>query len=233
MKTRIALWLTAALLTAVFLSLGRWQLSRGEQKQQMLDSVASTLQVKSAQSLAVAAKSAEGYTWASGHGRFLPAPVLLLDSQRRGDRVGVLVFGVFQPDGARPLLVELGWLPLPGDRQLPDIQLPSEALTVTGLLMPPPSTGIALGPAYLQSGPGQWLLTRVDLAALADALRLPLEPRILRLDPALALGYARDLDVLPNTIPPERHRGYALQWFALALLTFITALFLGFRRRKS
>ena len=54
-----------------------------------------------------------------------------------------------------------------------------------------------------------WLLTRVDIAALAAGLRLPLAPRVLRLDPALPLGYARDLDVLPNTLPPERHRGYA------------------------
>jgi surfeit locus 1 family protein len=63
-------------------------------------------------------------------------------------------------------------------------------------------------------------------------LKTSLAPRVLRLDPALAIGYARDLDVLPNTLPPERHRGYALQWFGLALLTFLFALYLGFRRRN-
>jgi surfeit locus 1 family protein len=47
----------------------------------------------------------------------------------------------------------------------------------------------------------------------------------------LPIGFARDLEVLPNTLPPERHRGYALQWFGLALATLLTALFLAFRPR--
>jgi cytochrome oxidase assembly protein ShyY1 len=54
----------------------------------------------------------------------------------------------------------------------------------------------------------------------------------LRLDPALPLGYQRDLDVLPNTLPPERHRGYAVQWFGLAVASLVTALVLTLRRKK-
>jgi cytochrome oxidase assembly protein ShyY1 len=50
------------------------------------------------------------------------------------------------------------------------------------------------------------------------------------LDPAIPLGYARDLDVLPNTLPPERHLGYAVQWFGLALAVLVTALVLTFRK---
>src|SRR3546814_3794695 len=46
------------------------------------------------------------------------------------------------------------------------------------------------------------------------------------------LGYARDLDVLPNTLPPERHLGYAVQWFALALAVLAIAALLTFRKRK-
>ena len=56
--------------------------------------------------------------------------------------------------------------------------------------------------------------------------------RVLRLDPTLPLGYARDLDVLPNTLPPEKHLGYAVQWFALALAVLATALLLTFRKAK-
>jgi cytochrome oxidase assembly protein ShyY1 len=74
------------------------------------------------------------------------------------------------------------------------------------------------------------LLTRVEPAALAAQLKLPaLDPRLLRLDPALPLGYARDLELLPNTLPPERHRGYALQWFGLAFATFAAAAFMSLR----
>jgi cytochrome oxidase assembly protein ShyY1 len=232
-KTRIALWLAAALLIAGFVSLGSWQLHRAVQKQQMLDSVAAALRLKSARPLAAAAEHPLAYDWASGEGSFRPSPVLLLDNQRRGDAVGVHVFGVFQPDAGQALLVDLGWLPLPGDRRLPDVRLPEGPLSIAGLLTPPPAAGVALGPAYVPSDPTRWLMTRVDLEALATGLHVSLAPRTLRLDPGLPLGYARDLDVLPNTLPPERHRGYALQWFGLALLTFLFALYLSFRRRPA
>ncbi|HJS34801.1 MAG TPA: SURF1 family cytochrome oxidase biogenesis protein, partial [Pseudoxanthomonas sp.] len=68
---------------------------------------------------------------------------------------------------------------------------------------------------------------------LAQALKLPaLAPRLLKLDPDLPLGYARDLDVLPNTLPPERHIGYAVQWFGLAGAVLVTALLLTWRSRR-
>ena len=68
---------------------------------------------------------------------------------------------------------------------------------------------------------------------LSAALDMPtLAPRVLKLDPALPLGYTRDLDILPNTLPPERHLGYAVQWFGLALAVFITALLLTLRTRR-
>ncbi len=208
--------------------------------------VSATLSRKQALSLAAAADvDATSYTWVSGRGRFLDVPALLLDNQRRGDAVGVTVFGVFKPEQGRALLVDLGWLPVPGNRQLPATSLPAGEQMLVGLLAPPPSTGLALGPAFViadeqgravaQGGKDQgrpWLLTRVDLAALAAGLNIPLAPRVLRLDPTLPIGYARDLDVLPNTVPPERHRGYALQWFGLALATVVITLILGFRRTR-
>jgi cytochrome oxidase assembly protein ShyY1 len=232
-KTRLLLSLAALALIAAFLALGRWQLQRGAEKQQMLDAVATVLRDKSPRPLASVAAAAQGYDWVVGRGRFLPRPVLLLDNQRRGDAVGVRVFGLFRPEAGAALLVDLGWLPLPGDRRLPEPRLPAGEQALAGLLAPPPAPGIALGPAYVVAGPDRWLLTRIDIEALAAGLRLPLAPRVLRLDPALPLGYARDLDVLPNTLPPERHRGYAVQWFGLALATLIIALYLGFRRRPA
>lgn len=246
MKTRVALLLLALAMIVGFISLGRWQLQRAQEKEQMLESLAEALGSKTIagntdlrgkpgakpkpQAL-VAAEEADGYTWASGHGRFRAAPVLLLDNQRRGDHVGVHVFAIFRPERGRDLLVDLGWLPVPGNRQLPEVKLPAGEQSLAGLLTPPPSSGIALGPAYVVTDQRRWLLTRIDLPALSTGLRLGLAPRLLRLDPALPLGYARDLDVLPNTLPPERHRGYAVQWFGLALVTAILALFFGFRRR--
>ena len=35
----------------------------------------------------------------------------------------------------------------------------------------------------------------------------------------------------PNTLTPERHLGYAVQWFGLALTVFVIAVVLTVRRR--
>ena len=77
-----------------------------------------------------------------------------------------------------------------------------------------------------------WLLMRVDIPAIQAETGVSLSPRVLRLDPASPLGYARDLELLPNTLPPDKHRGYALQWFGLALAVLVTALVLTFRQPR-
>jgi cytochrome oxidase assembly protein ShyY1 len=229
---RRAAWLLALVLVAGFVSLGRWQLQRAHTKQHMLDGVAHALHDRRPVPLADAARAdhAADYAWAEGRGRFADAPVLLLDNQRRGDAVGVRVFAPFLPDAGGLVLVDLGWLPLPGDRRMPEPAIPAGNQAVRGLLAPPPSTGLALGADHVVLDPRRWLLTRVDTTALAATLGPSLAPRVLRLDPALPIGFARDLEVLPNTLTPERHRGYAVQWFGLALATLATALFLAFRR---
>ena len=75
-------------------------------------------------------------------------------------------------------------------------------------------------------------MTRVDEKAIFDATRFAPTERVVRLDPELKLGWQRDLDVLPNTLPPERHLGYAVQWWALSLAVFITALVLSIRKPR-
>ena len=130
------------------------------------------------------------------------------------------------------MLVELGWLPLPGDRTLPHVDDFAATLQVSGLLAPPPSAGLAAAVVSPQPD-GTLLATSLDHAMLASVLKLPtLAPRVLRLDPALKVGYLRDLHILPNTLPPERHLGYAVQWFGLALAVLITVLVLTLRKRK-
>ena len=91
----------------------------------------------------------------------------------------------------------------------------------------------------------QTVTTSADVASTRDLDFGSLMPRTLRelglndehaglmiLDPALPLGYTRDLELLPNTLPPERHLGYAVQWFGLALAVLLTAAVLSWRSRK-
>ncbi|GGK15555.1 SURF1-like protein [Luteimonas terricola] len=229
-------WTLALAVIAGFIALGNWQLDRQHEKQSMLDAVAATIAARAPLALGAAADAdrGRGYDWAAGGGHFAEVPAVLLDNQQRGGRAGVRVYRVFVPEsGSQPLLVELGWLPLPGDRTLPDVARPAGHREVAGLLVPPPSHGI--GPAGMAvQDDGTLLAVGLDPAALAAPLHQPgLAPRVLKLDPEAGFGYPRDLDVLPNTLPPERHFGYAVQWFALALAVLATALVLTFRRPRT
>ncbi len=228
-------WGLALLTMTGFCSLGVWQLDRAKQKEAMLAEANAVLAAPVPLALAAASDPARAgsYDWAQGKGRFTSAPAVLLDNQGFQGRPGIRVLRVFQPDAvAMPLLVDLGWLPLPGDRRLPVIDSWPDTQFVAGLLAPPPSAGLASAVAVPQAD-GNLLVTSLDRAVLGAALKLPaLAPRLLRLDPALRIGYARDLEILPNTLAPERHLGYAVQWFGLALAVFITALVLTLRKRR-
>ena len=228
-------WTLAVLAIGLFASLGTWQSRRAVEKQAMLDAADRVLVDRRAVPLAAAADAqrARDYDWSVGTGRFDARGALLLDNQQREGRVGVRAYRIFVPEAGVPLLVDLGWLPLAGDRALPRVEQPAGEHELRGLLVPPPSSGIAVGPALSATGDG-WLMTRVDMDAIAaeTGLSVALAPRVLRLDPALPLGYERDLELLPNTLPPDKHRGYAVQWFALALAVLATALVLTFRKPR-
>lgn len=226
-------WLLALAVIAGFARLGVWQSQRAVEKQAMLDEAAQVLTSRKSAGLDAAAdpQAQERYQWARGTGEFAPGPQWLLDNQQRDGRVGVQAYRIFVPDRGLPLLVDLGWLPLPGDRAMPSVERPDGHITVEGLLAPPPSGGIALG-AGMAEQPEGWLMLRLDIPAISAAVGTPLAARVLRLDPASPLGYERDLALLPNTLPPAKHRGYALQWFGLALAVLATALILTFRKPR-
>lgn len=224
-------WLLALAVAAAFSALGAWQLQRMHEKQALLAQVPPDR--SEAMTLAQAMRAPQTLHWVHDRLEFLPATVLL-DNQLREGRAGLKVYQAARVD-AGAVLVDLGWLPLPADRQLPRIAPLQGRIEVQGLWAPPPSSGIALGPALADTPqPRLWLATRLDLPAIAANLGLPadaLPPHVLRLDPASPLGYTRDLDLLPNTLPPSRHLGYAVQWFAMALAVLVIAGVLHRRRR--
>lgn len=234
-RARLALgWALAIAAMLAFAALGRWQLSRMHEKQAMLDRVHAVLATRAPLALEAAADPARArdYDWAAGDGRFADAPPVLLDNQSRDERPGVRAYRLFQPERGPALLVELGWLPLPGDRRMPGVPALPGRQRIAGLLLPPPSHGLAAAVAEAQAD-GTIVATSLDAAGLARLLgRRTLPARQLRLDPAIRIGYPRDLDVMPNTLPPQRHLGYAVQWFALSAAVLATALVLTLRRRR-
>lgn len=238
---RILLLLFSLACIAGFVRLGIWQLERADYKESLLAHSRQVLEERRADLLAAAtdaaapAGEAEAYEWAAGAGHFLPQPVIRLDNQVRNGIPGIRIYRVFQPDGARrAILVELGWRPLPSRQEIPAEPAAPDLVQVRGMLSPPPVAGLHVGGAPVQRQPdGSLMLVWLDPEKVAAALKLKngLSPRVLRLDPSIRVGYKRDLAVLSGTLPPEQHRGYAVQWFGMAIALLVTTLLVA--RRKS
>ncbi|AOD16262.1 SURF1 family protein [Xanthomonas fragariae] len=230
--TMVLGWCLALLVSAGFAALGQWQLQRMHSKQALLERAAHVRETPL--TLMQAFAMPHELAWVSGRVRFLPQQVLL-DNQLHEGRAGVRVYQLAAPEGmSGTLLVELGWLPLPANRQLPTITPMQGTQTIQGLLGAPTSAGLAIGPALAAvDAPQIWLATRLDTTALRSTLgRRDISSQVLRLDPALPVGYVRDLEMLPNTLPPARHLGYAVQWFGLATAVLVTATLLTWRARR-
>jgi len=230
-------WTALALaFTAAFAALGTWQLGRAHEKEQALSAYA---QAQTAEPVALAELVREGAAEPSGlprrvrvGGRYDDSITLLLDNQVLDGKAGVDVLTAFVPeDGGRAVLVDRGWLPLAPDRHTPPVGAAGPLhLSVTGLMRAPPAQGVHLGNAEFVRGATPPMLAYLDLDALERQTGTRLLRAVLQLAPDELHGYTRRWQALPNTMPPERHRGYAVQWFALALLVPLTTWVLAWRR---
>ncbi len=231
MKIKLVLLLLAIAMECLLLRLGFWQLARGNEKQVQIEALQKVLREKKSIDLATASAQSRAYQWARGNIRFQTDTQLLLDNQRRGDKVGVVIYQLGISDSGQAFLIDLGWLPVTGVRQFPNPAPIHGVYTLEGLLLPPPSPGFAIGTALSEMDSNRLLLTRLELTNIATRLKQTLAARVLRPDPIINIGFKRDLDVLQNTLPPEKHQAYALQWFGLAVAWLLLCVFVG-RRKK-
>lgn len=179
--TAVLGWCLAVLVSAGFVALGQWQLQRMHDKQALLERAAQVRQTPLA--LVQALATPHALAWVSGQVRFLPQQVLL-DNQLHAGRAGVRIYQLAAPQGSPvTLLVDLGWLPLPANRQLPRITPLQGTHMLQGLLGAPPSAGLAMGPALSAAdAPQTWLATRLETIALRSALgRRDISSQVLRL----------------------------------------------------
>jgi len=224
---------TIAVLAAC-VSLGWWQIGRAREKQAMIDSFARGT-ASSVVLEGVTVDELPRYQHVTIRGRYEPARQVLLDNMPSSTgRPGYRVLTPLRRNGAaKLLLVDRGWVPLgPSRERLPIIDVGTGPRTVGGRLDQLPVPGLRLGPAQAP-GTGSWprVLNFPRAADLEAALGEPVESRILLLDASNPDGYQRVWRPALG-FPPERHLGYAMQWFALALAALVIFIALGLRRAE-
>lgn len=204
---------------SVLIGLGLWQLDRAEQKRARADTYADRM---SAAPIALEAwldAGLEDVRWrrVSVHGRF-GEQVLVLDNRVLDGRLGVEVLSPFELESGRTVLVNRGWVPTSAQRSVaPVVDTPRTPLTITGHAGPVPVTGLKLN-AQADSfdilAPAMARVQNIDLDAISSRYDLTLLPYVVYLNEDSPAGFVRRWKTPGDG--SEKHRAYAVQWFAMA-----------------
>jgi surfeit locus 1 family protein len=223
--------LPATLFTAFFLplllALGTWQVNRAGQKQALFDDFAA-----GGAAVALAADSGgldelRRYTPVAASGRYLGERQFLLDNMVEDGQAGYRVLTPMLLADGLAVLVDRGWVPRDFTTDVaPAIAVGPAARTVTGKLDRLPRPGIELETTLAPGWPKVVQFPSRD--ELEEALGLRLVPGLVLLDAEQPDGFRRDWR--PSDFGPERHIGYAVQWFALALTLVVLYLAWSFRK---
>jgi surfeit locus 1 family protein len=224
-------WLIAAAVgCALFLALGNWQSHRAEEKlaqQALLDARAAAAPVRLPAALVAASDYAGRRVIVRGE--YAAKHTVLIDNRIHKGVAGYHVVTPLRIDGGELyVLVNRGWVAAGPRRDvLPKIVTPSGPESIEGVAVAPSGRAYELAPDAT-SGP---VRQHLAIERIATETGLRLQPLVVQQTNDAADGLARAWerpDAGVNT-----HRAYALQWYALALLTVAVYVVLGFRSARA
>lgn len=234
-------WITTLVfivLLPILIGLGFWQLDRAGQKTELRDRYAARGRMEPVD-VNRRALDADGMDFrrATARGRYRADRTIYLDNQVLDGTPG---YHVLTPlaldavdDGAPFLLVNRGWVPWGESRStLPALDTPSGEMEVSGRLRAPSQDYFTLADETAGGG-FQPLWQNLDLERYADAAGLAVSPLVLELDPDTqgAGGFVRRWRDYDDAWI-DRHKAYAVQWFALALTLVVLYVALNLVKRK-
>jgi surfeit locus 1 family protein len=215
-----------AVLVALFVSLGSWQVSRAQEKRATQEA----FERKTGFTPFVHGMDVQPLQQLSAEGMFDARHQILLDNIIVDGRNGhyVLTPLVYSPNEPA-LIVNRGWLERSGnDVDAAALALPDGRVTVRGRAGALPRTGFRMGAAIESSSRWPRHAVYPTLDEVAAALGSSVQPFVLLMAPGEDYGLLRRWE--PAEIGPGRHYAYAFQWFAMAIvLTGLLAW--NFRKR--
>ncbi|WXL26104.1 SURF1 family protein [Ectopseudomonas mendocina] len=206
------------------LALGFWQLSRAEEKRQLLAINEARQQAAPVSISELEREPDPSYRRVHLQGFFDARHSLLLDNRTRDGKAGVELLQPFYDQlSGLWVLLNRGWLPWPDRRASPQFTTPDDLMQLQGWVYVPLESDWQL--KGTEAG-GEWprLITAVEVQKLWQQLgrgglnyevRLQPGPAALRADwPVVAMN-------------PDKHTGYAVQWFAMAAALVGLFIYLG------
>jgi len=226
-----------ALLPAL-IALGIWQWNRGMEKYHLRD-----VREENAKKAPI---RLDGYRGSEKdllgrevivRGRFDLEKQLLLHNQKYREEPGFLIFAPFRLEHEdRVILVNRGWLST-GMRlsTIPDLPGPGGLIELRGRIEHPPSVGLKLGEP--DAGKMGWprAVIYIDMDWLTRQMGYHFMPNVLWLESGETYGLVRDwaqFDKGREQMPPEKHMGYAFQWFSLALALCVIYIVVNLKKTE-
>ena len=228
----VASLVTFPLLYLLF-SLGQWQLSRAEYKENLQQKIAERMDTPAVDFLELPVSNDDRlYRKVRLRGEFDSDRSFLLDNQVLNGKVGYDVYTPFHAAHGQVILVNRGFIPLGTSRQkLPQLERIEGERQVTGLIDKIPSRALVLGENVNQSSSWPVVLQYIDEAELGSMLDVSLLGMIMRMDAGQQGAYEYHLPVL--NLHSEKNRGYSFQWFAMMLALAIIYILVNTKKRSN
>lgn len=220
------------LLLTLLVNLGLWQKNRGDTKQDMISRYEerSRNNAQNLQTLISLGADSMDYP-VTLEGTYQHEKTFLLDNRTHR---GIPGFQVITPldIGSHLVLVNRGWVAQGRTRQdTPEYPTPASAQRVEGITHVPNPDYFVLAEDDYQRVQWPFIIQKIDLEKSAQLFDKPLAPFTVRLNPKEDSGFVREWRSNPMT--PEKHYGYAFQWFSLALALLVIYVTVNARKTGS
>ena len=215
MSYRVKLSLLVALLLPLLIKLGFWQLSRHQEKLELEQALSERQSLPALKLSEVSLYPDPMYLPVNVSGRFAKDLSFYLDNQVHKGQAGYDLIMPFVTSEGAWLLVNRGWLPGGSRETLPEITTPEGIVELTGNLYRLLGAPFVLGDDVWSS---EWpkRIQAVNFEKMAAAVQQSLPFYILRLKEDQPGTYqVRPLEMKTTS---QKHLGYAIQWFLMALV---------------
>jgi len=202
------------------LSLGFWQLDRAEEKR-TIESAIVVAQSNTAQLVEADEIHTKEHYRVLLNGYFDTHKQFIYDNQIVKGTAGYYVLTPFVLNAETAILVNRGFVPWYGKRgELVDIKIDGQSITIeVGLIKP--KQRIELEPQEIDTT-FPILIQSLDLDQLSQLANYHIIPMLAQLDVKASNGFFRQWKPFYGSV--DKHLGYALQWFLMALVLSIIAI---------
>ncbi len=217
----------------VLITLGFWQLDRADEKQALKEKFTSRTQAPVVDYYTLkqqlSGTQSDGqvgtdldYVHVRFAGNFIAGAQWLLENKIFHGRPGYHVLNLFQLTDGNFILVNRGWIEAESHRDnLPTTSFPTGEVTLTGILKSPGENRMLTYQPELIAA--QKVIATLDLEKMGAEFDRSILPYVFYSEQNSPVTYIEQWPVIATQ--PEKHTGYAVQWFGMAIALCVLTFF--------